>query len=149
MVYDAALDHVQRKSEVAEVKDLEFGKYAGAADAGRDGLDVRGHVDQRTLPEVQAPHVKAADFRLECEDVFDPLLRRSQIRAWRRRVCLATARDETRARACGQVDDHRTAALANALYHLAIELESHAGLARLRIAYMKVCDRRARLAGAD
>jgi len=64
-----------------------------------------------------------------------------------RRVLLA--RHEHRAGAGGEVDDHIAPAVADALDHLAIKFEFHAGASGRRIAHMDMDDRGASLGGVD
>ena len=127
---------------MAGVEDLQLRLHPGGDDVLRHGLDMAGHIDQRHLAEVERAHVEAANLRLQGQNMPHALLRAAQVGSRTMGGRSIINRIKARARAGRQVDDDLAGAGADALHHLGVEIQRHAGLAGLGIAHMDMHDRR-------
>ena len=142
-------NQVVRQHHVAGVEDLELGQRARRVHARGHHLDAARRVDHGTAAEPLRVEVEGADLGLELDHMLGANLRRGQHRARPGLGRLVVAGDEAAAGAGGEIDDEVGIAATDALHHLAVVFELHAGLAGVGLAHVDMADGGPCLGGTD
>src|SRR5690242_11464646 len=148
-VDQAVGDHLLHHHQVARVEDLELGPHAELLDPLRHRPQHPGRVHHDVVAaggEVHRAAVERADLGTQLGDVAQALLGPGHVGAGgvRRERLVLPAEDEIAAHPRGQVEHDVDVGGPHSLDHLPVELRIAGALARLGIADVDVCDRRAR-----
>ena len=121
----AVLEQVVHECNVAGIKQLNFGFHARVVDHLRHATHITRRVDDDLLARIHGVEIECADVRTQHGDVLDSLFRRHERGAWAGDLWVFVGRHEASTGPGGHIQDQLGVLCADALDHLAVEVERH------------------------